>query len=57
MFYDKVFNHMITHCFVLQFSALFNMHKKQGPEEELWLCKDNTGDFSVIIILSSNEII
>lgn len=47
---------MITHCFVLVFSALSNMHKKQGPEEELWLYKDNTGDFSVIIIFSSNGI-
>lgn len=39
MFYDKVFNHMITHYFVVKFSALVNLRKRQGPEEESWLCR------------------
>lgn len=61
MFYDKVFSHIITHWFVLEFSALFNVHKRQGPEESSGCVEDNTfrGFFLmmiIIIIFSSNGI-
>lgn len=51
---------MITHCFVLEFSALFNVHKRQGSEESGGCVEDNTfrGFFLIIIIIifSSNGI-